>query len=349
MSGVALLQEVRFAIGFKKQTDLVTQLADANLISLRQTNEDPMYARPINEDDAADLGKGPYITRTFPSHWESGGAWNGRLTSEAAAIIMAFGMGNAVKTATTSGFKYTMHEPNFPTDGLDMPATTVAVQIRTGGDAVVDKALIGVCCEEFGFNFRTGPGRDNATFTSQWLGTGSNARPSGVTIPGIYDEHSLNAGGITTLSLVGFNYISNKRFGSVDFKWKNNIRDQSSFYPGSGEQDGYQLRGRMRRGVPAFTLTAQVECANGSSEEDALLSQTEGTGEIIVRGAQIDVDPTYHSVRLYFPRLTVKAAPIQNLDGITAYNVEYSVMQDPVDGVMTFEATCAHDNILAAA
>jgi len=349
---VALIQEVRQAIGFKQQSNLTTPLLAADMVSLRQTNTELVQARPINEDDQNDLGKGVYVTNTFPSHWEAGGPWNGRQTSQALAIISAFGIGiRTSKTATvaTGGFVYVFDEPVFATAGLDLPVTTMAVQIRTGGSAITDKAIAGLACEEFGINYRLGPGRDNATFTSQWLGTGTNDKPSTITIPTIYDEASLNAGGITALTICGFNYLTNKRFANVDFRWKNNIRDNSSYFPGSGSQDGYQLRGRMRRGTPTITLTATVECDSGSSEEDYLLAQTEGTGVITCEGAVIDGGPEKHQYEITFHRLSMKATPIGESDGIAAYNIEYFVMEHPSNGVLTIEAITDLDNILTVA
>jgi hypothetical protein len=344
---VALIQEVRFGIGFKKQADLVTALVAADMVSLRHTNEEIIQAQPINEDDAADLGKGVYITNQYPSHIQAGGPFNGRLTSESGAIISAFGIGKATKATAGDGFKYTCAAPSLATDGLDLPATTMAVQIRTGGSAITDKALIGVCCEEFGVQLKQGKGRDNATFTSQWIGTGKYANPSAITMPAFYDENSLNAGGVTALTLIGFNYLTNLRFVSVDFGWKNNIRDESGYYPGSGSQDGFQVKGRMRRGVPQITLRVTVECDSGSNEEDLLLAQTEGTGVITVVGAAIGA--AFHTWKITFHRLTVKAAPIGNTDGIASYSLEYSVMEHASNGVLTIEATTGIDDILVEA
>jgi len=307
------------------------------MLTLGLTNDDPIGINPINEDNAADKGKGVYATQNFPSYIDAKGGWNGRLTSEAAAILSTFGLGATTKTTSGTGFKYTSVAPDLLVAGLDLPAATAVVKIG----AVRDVLLKGICLEEFGFQFQSGPGRDNATFTSNWFGTGGFVRPSAITQPAAYAEHSLNSGGFTTLSLVGFDYLTNKRFSQMNFGWKNNIRDQSGFYPGSGSQSGFQLRGRMRRGVPTVTLTAVVECDSGSSEEDALLSQTIGTGTILVTGA------TDNSLKITFHRLMVNTALIGNADGIAAYNVTYSVQQHATNGVLTIEATCLQDGILS--
>jgi hypothetical protein len=341
---VALLQDTRFSISYKKQVDLATALTAADMWTLGLTNDDPIGIQPINEDNAQDKGKGVYATQNFPSHIDARGSWNGRLTSEAFAMLTTFGMGATTKTAAgTGGFKYTSVAPDLLTTGLDLPSATGVVKIGS----VRDILLAGLCLEEFGVQFQSGPGRDNATFTSSWLGTGKFTRPSGITQPAAYGEHGLNAGGITALTLVGFDYLTNKRFSQVNFGWKNNIRDQSSYFPGSGSQSGFQLRGRMRRGVPTPTLTAVVECDSGSSEEDALLSQTVGTGVITCVGAAVSGGGANHTAKVTFHRLMVNVAPLGNADGIASYNVTYSVQQHPSNGVLTCEATCEQDSILA--
>ena len=170
--GAALTQEVRTAIGFKQQTDLVTALLAANMWSLRQTNTDFIQPELVNENDATDLGKGVYIENEFKSYLKAGGAWNGRLTAEAAVQLVAFGLGATTKVATTAagGFKYTSIAPVFATTGLDLPSTTLAVQIRTGGSAITDKAILGVVCDQFGFQFNNQPGRDSAHFSVEGHG-----------------------------------------------------------------------------------------------------------------------------------------------------------------------------------
>jgi hypothetical protein len=339
---VALIQEVRFAVGFKQQTDLKTPVSVASMFSLRQTNTDFIQAQPINEDDTTDLGKGVYATQTFPSHINSQGNWNGRLTSEAAAMISCFGIGLATSAPAGTGFKYTMTEPIFASTGLDLPVTTMLLQIRSGAAAITDKLLVGMACEEFGFEFRVGPGRDNALFTSAWIGTGSYTKPSAYVMPTVCQEHSINAGGITALTFDGFDYLANLRFVNARFNWKNNLRDNSSYFPGSGNQNGYQLRGRMRRAAPTITLTCQVECDSGSSEEDLLLNQTAGSGILTAQSGTPD-----NEISLQFHKIVPRATAIADADGIASYNVDFLVMQDPTLGVMQIDATCSQDNILS--
>lgn len=340
---LALTQQTKFAISYGKQLDLVTALNATKMWSLRATAVS-LHANPINEDDATDLGKGVYATTTFPSHIEAGGAWNGRITSEALAQLIAFAGGTVVQTpVATGGFGYTVTAPDLTVVGLDLPVATIVESIGS----VSDKMLIGVACEEFGISLKSGPGRDNATFTSNWLGTGKFLKPSGIILPAPYAEHSMTAGSLTTLNLAGFDYLANRRFVSADFTWKNNIRDASSYFPGSGNQAGFQLRGRIRRGVPTLSLKCTVECDSGSSEEDTLLAQTEGSGTIVMTGpAGAMTGAGRHLLSITFPRLRVKAASIGDSDGIASYQLDYSILQDSTLGVCTILVQCEQNGLL---
>lgn len=339
---VALIQEVRFAVSFKQQPNLTTSLPASDMWSLRQTNTDFIQATPVNEDDAADLGKGVYTTELFPDFIEAGGPWNGYLTAEAAAMLACYGIGTTVQTGG-GPFVYTCAAPVFATSGLQMPAATMLLQIRTGGAAITDKTLFGMCCEEFHYIFKEGPGRQNATFTSQWLGTGSYTKPSGLTMPNPYAENRISAGGITAMTFSGFNYLTNFRMIEIDFGWKNNIRDQSSYFPGSGNEAGFQLRGRMRRAAPTITLRTQVECDSGSSEEDLLIAGTPGTGTLTAFDAGV-----INGVSIAFVNIIPRAVKIADADGIASYNVDWTVMQDSGGATpLTVTATCQQSGILA--
>lgn len=344
---MALYQDIRMAIGYKKQAALQTALVAADMWSLRFTSTEVPQVTPVNETDAEDLGKGVYPTQVYPSHWETRYTANGRLTSEWAAMLACFGSGKRVKAAAGAGFKYTCVAPDLSADGLEMPSTTVAVKIPEGGGNVTDKALIGVVCNEFGFQLNSGPGRDNAQFTSSWIGSGKFASPSTITIPAFATEHSLNSGGIATLTILGVNYLSNARFISFNFGWNNNMRQ--GFFPGSGNQNGYQLQGRMRRGVPQITASCVVEAAAGAAEEASLLAQTEGAMVMTLNGAVIGSGPETHQLKITLHRVTFQATPLGNADGIVTYEIQMAVLQHASNGVVTIEVTTDKDDILTAA
>ncbi len=345
----ALIQEVRTAVSFRKQVDLVTPLSASDMWSLRQTNTDLINASVVNEDDAADLGKGVYITRTFPSHIDSGGNWNGFLTSEAAAMLTCYGIGAATKSVSGTGFKYAAVAPDFASVPLDLPSASWVVQLQSPGGAVSDKLIFGVICEEFSFEFKEGPGRQNAVFTSNWVGTGGFTRPSGISIPTIYAEHLIGSGAMTAFkadftggSGPDFDYLANARIVSGKFTWKNNFRDSSSRYPASGSQSGYQLRGRMRRGSPTISLTMQVEMDSGTSEEDMLIAQTPAVITLTAPSTAVD-----NSLEIRCFQAVPRATPIADADGIATYNIDWSIQQHPSNGVLEIDAIVTHDNILS--
>lgn len=347
----ALLQELRTAIGFHKQSAVGTALVAADCWSLRTTSRDMPQPVPVNESDREDLGKGVYATQLFKSHWNTAFPMNGRLTSEWASMLACFGLGKTTEgTGTPStAITYSCTAPDLAADGLDMPLTTIVAAIRQGGSAISDKALLDMACEEFGFQFNSGPGRDNAQFTSTWVGSGKHANPSTITLPALATEHSLNSGGISTLTILTINYLTSKRFVSANFSWKNNIRLDSGFYPGSGTQSGFQIRGRMRRGTPEVNFSCVVEAETGTAEESNLLSQTEGTVVLDCDGAQIGVGPATHQLKITLHRVVPRATQIAENDGIATYAIEFEVLQHSSNGVLTIETVCEKEEILTSA
>lgn len=336
----ALTQDTYLAIGKKKQADLTTALTASDMLTLAGTQID-FDAQPINEDNAADLGKGVYATDVFKSHIAAAGTWNGRSTAEALALCAAYWVSKVSKSSSGDGFKYTMVAPDMETDGLDLAVTTVATKV--GG--VHNKALVGVACEELGLQIQSGTGRDTCTFTSSWSGTGKFSAPSGITFPSAASEHSLTAGALDICTLIGVDYKGSSRINQVNLGFKNNIRQ--GFKPGSGSQSGYQLQAKMRRGTPALTLTGRFECESGSSEEDILLAGTEGTGVIYLKGAALGV--AYAGFKITYHRIRLKTTKIGDADGIAIYDCDYSILKHATNGVFTIEATIAEDNLLAAA
>lgn len=349
MGDIKLFQGIRMAIGFKQQTDLVTPHTAGDMWSLRHTSRDAPQPTFENESDKEDLGKGIYATQLFKKSVDANFSISGRLTSEWGAQLSAFGLAKTVKAAAGAGFKYTSTAFDPDTDGLAMPSTTILAKIGSGGTAILDKALIGMCCEEFGIQAKSGAGRDNSTFSSTWVGTGNYVKPSGIVMPTFASEHVLNAGGMTSITVNGVEYLTSKRFASIDLTWKNNLRLDSGYHPGSGVKDGFQIRGRMRRGVPDVTLKFVVEAETGSAEEQNLIDQVEGTSVITFAGAVIGGGPETHLLKFTHHRVVPKMNKVGEADGIASYEGEMEVLQHSVNGVLTIEAVCEQDNILAVA
>ena len=341
---MADIRELKMAIGFHKHTTLQTALVAADTWSLRQTNRAVGQPSFVTENDKDDLGKGtPFATQVFKSSASTTFPWEARLTSENAAMLGVFGIGLNAKTVAGGGFKYSCKPSVLLTASPDMPATTIVQAIRQGGSDVFDFALIGMCCEEFTLSLNSGPGRDNATMRSQWIGCGKFANPSTITIPAVTTEHSLNSGGATALTINGVNYITTARFFNLELNYKNNIRLDAGYYPGSGSQSGFNLRGRMWRGDPQVTLKVTALFENGSTELDDFLAQTEGTGTITIPGA------TDHKLDIALHRTVGQNITIGDQDGLVSISADIALLEHASNGVLTWDAYCTKDEIGTAA
>lgn len=345
---MADIRELKMAISYHKQMSLQTALVAADCWSLRQTNRTPGQPSFVTQDDKDDVGKGtPFPTQVFKQSASAEFPWEARLTSENAAMLGVFGIGLNAKTAADTGFKYSCKPNVLLTASPDMPAATVVQAIRQGGSDVFDYGLIGMCCEEFSISLNSGPDRDNATMRSQWVGCGKYADPSTITIPAVTTEHGLGAGSATAITLNGVNYLSNARFFNAEFSYKNNIRLDTGYYPGSGSQNGFQLRGRMWRGDPQASLRFSALFENGSTELTDFLAQTEGTARLTLQGAAMG--SAYHLLDIQFHRVVYKNWQVNDVDGLVAVSVDVACLEHSSNGVLTYDAQCLQDEIGTAA
>jgi hypothetical protein len=156
--------------------------------------------------------------------------------------------------------------------------------------------------------------------------------PSGVTVPALTVENNMLAASMS-LSVNGVDYVATKRILSGSIGWKNNLLLIAGFYPGSGLQNGLQVRGRMEIGarVPSFQFTARLLA--GSPEYNTLVSQTTGTATLSV---QHDAN---NSVTFTFPQMAFQVVENAEADGIVSVQVtgapEYSSSQNTVMSVVT--------------
>ena len=213
----------------------------------------------------------------------------------------------------------------------------------------MDIAAAGMCCEEFGFSFRYGVGRSTAMMRSSWIGSGVHVMPSTITMPALESEHILSGAGATVVTIQTVDYITNKRFVSLDFGYKNNIRTDSAYYIGAGKQNGYALRGRMRRGSPDVTASFVAEFVDGSVELSNMIAGTEGTLVFTVPGAVIGLGPDTHNITITLHRVGLRAVTIADEDGIVVARVDCIVMKHTSNGVVTIAVTTEQDDILTAA
>lgn len=342
------IEELALGIGFKKQSAIQTPLVAADIWQLSQTSRN--VAQPLfnNETNRDDIGKGgAFATVRYPSHIESNWQWDAFMTSENLAMLGVFGIGLDAKSAAGVGFKYSCK----PSEAFDVnvPLTTVVNAVRQGASDVFDFAMIDMACEEFTLSWNSGTGRQAASMSSQWIGSGKYVSPSTITIPAATSEHALNAGSITAITINGVNYIANSRFVSAQFRYKNNIRTDSGYFPGSGSQDNYQIRGRMERGKPEINLTFRVRIVDGSTELSDLLAGTEGTATITAVGANFASGTEDHKLNISLPRIVYTAVPISEDNGILTVDVTAEVLKHNSNGVCVFDVWCEQDSIGTAA
>jgi hypothetical protein len=138
------------------------------------------------------------------------------------------------------------------------------------------------------------------------------------------------------LSVNGVDYVGTKRILSGSIGWKNNLLLNAGFFPGSGLQNGLQIRGRMEIGarVPSFQFTARLLA--GSTEYATLVNQTTGTATLTI---SYDADNT---VTFSFPKMAFQVAENAEADGIVAVTVTGAPQYDTVAStVMSVTTKCA--------
>jgi hypothetical protein len=348
----ANVRETRFCIGFHKQSALQTALAAADCVSLLKTNPSLFNVDLKTENDAAWIGKNDeFPTQNFLTNWDAAGAIDGNLSSQKAALFAAFGLGKADLTPITGGaFSYVCSPLDPVAEGIEMPSTTIVEAIRQGGSAVIDRALVGMCCEEFTIDLNSGPGLQNAKISSQWVGCGKVVEPGLIVVPAVTLEHLL-PGYSMQASVLGVNYVSAKSIQSATFSWKNNLRLDSGFFPGSGSVDGAQIRGRMEHGDRACAFGFVARFANGSAEITKLKNQTEGTVVLSVEGAEIipGSPGVNHGLTITLHRVRIQSAVIGDAEGIVTVAVTCLPLTHVNNGYCTVEVITDLDEILLAA
>ena len=148
----------------------------------------------------------------------------------------------------------------------------------------------------------------------------------------------LNASAATAITLLGTNYVGNKRILGIEIGMRNNTRSASGFFPGSGTQSGAAIRGRMEHGDRELTLTLTIRADTGGSELAAAIAQTEGTGVIGIQGALIS-GSTYNDMQVTFQRLVFGDVQPTDADGIAALQITAKALKHSTNGLITAYAT----------
>ena len=150
---------------------------------------------------------------------------------------------------------------------------------------VLDRQAVGCAVEAWPISIGSGPGRANSKITVEFAGSGKVIdSATGITMPAATVEKLLPSASLT-LTINGVDYVTNKNIVSLETSWKNNIRMDAGFFPGSGFQtpgDGTTgaIRGRLEFGNRAGTLKFVARFDSTSTELTKLKAQTTGTAVI---------------------------------------------------------------------
>jgi len=283
------------------------------------------------ENDSAFFGKADeWIRHLFPTSINVPWQWQHFLTSQNFAQVAAFALGSVTESPSLT---YTITPLDTLTEGVNLPATTIVAGLRqaTGGE-ILDLAAIGMVCNGFSLRFQRGPGLQNTQITSDWLGCGKFTNNSGIDIPALADEVRLGSGAATTLVINGVDYLANARFVDGEFQYSNNISPDSGFFLGSGQQNNYDIRGRMRMGRRTMSLIWTVELESDSAELAALIAGTGGATTI-----KIDAGGG-HSAQLFMPSCQHKTLSMVDADGYVAARVETDILGDDSMGPLVITA-----------
>jgi hypothetical protein len=339
------LQELLIGFGFGKQTDIATANAAITMWRLRKLNASMANPKLATENDAAEYGKGhEFATQTFKTSWDVAGSLEKYLGAEIGAWAMCFGLGKVIKSGTTPNFIYTC-APLMPSNGdaTELPYFSFVEQIRPGGGVVLDRMAVGCAVEGWTISIGSGPGRANSKITVEFVGAGKYTEPSAITLPAQTVEKLLPSASLA-VSINGVDYVTNKNIISLETTWKNNIRLDSGFFPGSGFQtpaDGTTgaIRGRLEFGNRVGTMKFVARFDNTSTEYAKLKAQTTGTA---VMTLTYDVN---NSPQITWQKMAFATVEITETDQFATVAVECTPIYDATNGLITAVAKCGVDAI----
>ena len=343
----ANIRETLIGFSFARQSGIATPNTAAGMWRLNKINTSFGGPKLNTENDKDELGKGDeFIHNVYKTSWDVQGALEKYLSSDWAAWVMAFGLGHVVKSGTTPNWVYTCTPLDPITEGLELPYFSFVEQMRPGAGVVLDRMAIGCAVSDWTLTVGSGPGRANSKLVANYAGSGKHLSPSAITLPAATVEKLLPSASLLC-TINGVDYVTNKNIVSLEATWKNNLRLDAGFFPGSGfQEDGDAtsgaVRGRLEVGdrEPGLTFTARFE--HDSPELASLEALTEGTAVI-----SLTYD-TNNDLTLTFHRLTFSAVELGETDGIVTVQVTCAPMKHSANGLLTAVAKCGTDGIAQA-
>ena len=329
----ANIRESLIAFGGIAQTNLATANMATDLLRVNKLNAAVNDFEATTEDDALEIGKPSEFAQShFVTSWGVRGTLEKYLSSEMASWLFAFGLGDSVVTVPAGGTLAHQHAATVQdtaVEGLDMKAFSVLEQARPGSSYVIDRLYPGCVLEDFTMMVQSGAGRASSKFTANYVGTGKVTTPSSYTMPSPLVEHLLPAASLA-LSVNGVDYVSGGQIMEAEFTFKNNVRLDTGFYPGSGFQTtgdstSGQIRGRMELGDRSIGVRFVARYAHGSAEYTKLLQGTEGSLAWNMTGALIE-GTIKNSLSIAMGRIYFARVKNSNANGIITVEVDASIL-----------------------
>jgi hypothetical protein len=340
------LQEILVCFGKGKQTDIATAQAAGVMWRMNKLNASLANPKLAVEDDATEYGKGhEFATQTFKTSWDVTGALEKYLSAEMAAWAVCFGLGKVVQSGSSPNFTYTC-TPLIPSAGdtTELPYFSFVEQIRPGAGVLLDRQAVGCAVEGFSISIGSGPGRANSKITVEFVGSGKVIDSvTGITMPAATVEKLLPSASLA-LSINGVDYVTAKNLVSLETSWKNNLRVNDGFYPGSGFQTGGDattgaIRGRLEFGNRQGSLKFVARFDANSAEYAKLKAQTTGTAVIAL------TFDSNNSLALTWQKIAFSMVEITETDQFATVAVDCVPQYHATNGIITAVAKCGVDGI----
>ena len=172
------LQEVLVCFGKKKQADIATAQAAADMWRFSKLNAALANPKLATENDAEEYGKG----HEFPTADVQDGVGRERHAGEVSLrgdrrVGGRFGLGKVVKSGA-GPYVYTC-TPLMPSagDAAELPYLSYVEQIRPGGGVVLDRQAVGMAVEAFQITLAPALAAPTARSASNWSAPARSSTP----------------------------------------------------------------------------------------------------------------------------------------------------------------------------
>jgi hypothetical protein len=337
MSG--LIQETLIGFSPVRQADLVT--AATSFIRFKKLNASLTDVDLLTESDKDWIGKPHEFAETnFITAWDVQGQLEKLNGAEWTAIAFAFALGKVVTTGA-GPYIHTITPLDVVADGIDLPAFSLVEQHRPGGSSIIDRLLLGCCVEDVTLTVQSGPSLATSKCVVNFVGTGKKTEPSAVTLPAAIVENLLRSASLS-LSANGTDYVSTKKIIELTLQWKNNIRRDTGYFPGSdfqttGDPTTGAVRGRMEHGTRELTMSFVARFDHTSTELATLQAQSSGTVVIGLAGAGTT------AFQATLQKTNFAKVKIDNAAGIVSAQTDVLPMYHATNGLIT----CVAHNAIA--